>query len=456
MIGLGIWAFLVYIIFIVCWSTVIKRGIAEAMAIGLLIACAFSGAEMLGVLKDSIISAFSSSVMYAIMLFTFMSAIVAETGIIQRLVNILNSLLGKVRGGPAYISACASALFGLIAGSGTGNAAAVGSITIPWMKQTGWPSRVAATMNAGNAGLGIAMPPSTPMLLMAGFPMVAQVLSVGDIYIGLMCAGAWTLLYRFVLIRYYVKRYDIPALPNDQIRPLNETLRTGGSSLTMFLGCIIPIMLTAGPLSDWLSGLESFGEKAVGAINVIVWVPILITAICLVEGRKYLPKSIKQWSELLLKTRKTCASVGGMSFFALAGSEALTAAGFGSDIQILLESLTLPKAAMILVVGIIIALAAGPLNASATLVALGSVAYAAMVDAGVSPLCAMTSILVFASTEGASPPSSAPIFISCSIAELKDVTVTFKPLVFHYVIPIVCIGMLVAFGILPIVGGGGS
>lgn len=108
---------------------------------------------------------------------------------------------------------------------------------------------------------------------------------------------------------------------------------------------------------------------------------------------------------------------------------------------------------MILMVGVIIALAAGPLNASAALVTLGSVAYAAMADAGVVPLCAVAAILVFASTEGASPPSSAPIFISCSIAELKDVTVTFKPLVFHYVVPIVCIGMLIAFGILPIAGG---
>lgn len=453
MIGIGLWAFVVYIAFVILWSTVIKRGIGEAMGIGLLIACAFNGSQMLPVLKDSIISAFSSNVMYAIMLFTFMSAIVSETGIIGRLVNILNSMLGKIRGGPAYISACASALFGLIAGSGTGNAAAVGSITIPWMKQTGWSSDVAATMNAGNAGLGIAMPPSTPMLLMAGFPVVAEVLTVGDIYIGLLCAGAWTLLYRFVLIRYYVKRYDIPALPNDQIRPLKETLRSGGTSLTMFLGCIIPILLTAGPLSTWLTNQEAFGKKAVGAINVIVWVPTLITLICLIEGRKYLPKSFKAWTEVLLKTRKTCANVGGMSFFALAGSEALTAAGFGSDVQVLLESLSLPMFAMILVIGCLIALTAGPLNASATIVALGSMAYVALVNAGVAPLNAVAAILIFASTEGASPPSSAPIFISCSIAEVKDITVTFKPLIFHYVVPIVVIGMLIAFGILPIVGG---
>ena len=177
MVGIGILTFVVYIGFVILWNTLAKRSIAEAMAIGLLIACAFNGSNFLPVLRDSVVSALSDNVMLAIMLFTFMSAIVTATGIIGRLVNILNSLLGRIRGGPAYVSACASALFGLIAGSGTGNAAAVGSITIPWMKQTGWPGSVAATMNAGNAGLGIALPPSTPMLLMIGFPVVAQSIS---------------------------------------------------------------------------------------------------------------------------------------------------------------------------------------------------------------------------------------------------------------------------------------
>ena len=453
MIGIGIWVFALYILFIVCWSTAVKRDVSEAMALGFLLSFAFSGREMPTVLWESLKSAFSSSVMYAIMLFTFMSAVVTQTGIIGRLVDILNSLLGKVRGGPAYISACASALFGLIAGSGTGNAAAVGSITIPWMKQTGWPDHVAATMNAGNAGLGIAMPPSTPMLLMAGVPVVAQAVSVGDLYLALICCGLWTLLYRFLLIRYYVKRYHIPPLANDQVCPLKDSLRRGGTSLTMFLGCVIPILLTAGPLSRHLAEVESFGEAAVGAISVIVWVPVLITAICLVEGRRYLPKTGKEWADLLRKTRKTCADVGGMSFFALAGSHALSVAGFGADTKELLGSLSLPAPVMVLLVGGIITLAAGPMNASATIVALGAVSYSALVEAGIAPLNAVAAILLFASTEGASPPSSAPIFISCSIAGIKEVTVTFKPLIFHYVFPIVGIGILIAYGFLPIAGG---
>ncbi len=451
MIGIGIWAFIIYIFFIIGWNLLLKRSIAEAMALGLLIAAAFSGHNMIAVLKESLISAFTSNVMLAIMLFTFMSAIVTETGIIKRLVTILNSLLGRLKGGPAYISACASALFGLIAGSGTGNAAAVGSITIPWMCQSGWSKSLAATMNAGNAGLGIAMPPSTPMLLMLSFPLVAETLTTSDVYFALASGGAWTLLWRFILITYYVKKYNIPALSKDQILPVSTAFRTSGSSLTMFLGCIIPICLTVGPIHTWFATMEQFGEKAIGAINIILWVPILIALICLIEGWRYLPKSLSGFKQILLKTRKSCSTVGGMSFFSLAGSSALAAAGFGTDFQVLLENMELPLIVMLFVIAAVIALTAGPLNGSATIIALGSISYAALVNAGIDPVCAVVAILIFASTEGASPPSSAPIFISCSIAKLDKISETFKPLVFHYVIPIVLIGILIALGILPIV-----
>ena len=48
---------------------------------------------------------------------------------------------------------------------------------------------------------------------------------------------------------------------------------------------------------------------------------------------------------------------------------------------------------------------------------------------------------------------SSPIFVSSSIAGVEDVSVMFKPLIFHYCIPIVLVGVLVGLGILPLIGG---
>lgn len=102
-LGIGIIAFLVFIAFVIVWYLVLKRSIAEAMLLGLLVCCAFNGVENIPTtFVTSLKDAMTEDVMAAIMLFTIMSSIMTQTGIITRLVNILNAILGRLRGGPAY------------------------------------------------------------------------------------------------------------------------------------------------------------------------------------------------------------------------------------------------------------------------------------------------------------------------------------------------------------------
>ena len=419
-IGIGIVAFLVFIAFVIVWYLVLKRSIAEAMLLGLLVCCAFTGVENIPTtFVTSLKDAMTEDVMAAIMLFTIMSSIMTQTGIITRLVNILNAILGRLRGGPAYVSACASALFGMVSGASSANAATVGSITIPWMRE----------------------------------PAIAGVVEAGDLYFALLCGGLWTLVYRLILVRYYVHKYHIPPIDKSKIEPFGVALKQGGSSLFMFLGIAIPLLVITGPVGTLLEGLASFGEDGVDAMNIIIWVPVLIMLICLIEGRKMLPKTLDGWGKMLLASAKQCCNCGAVSLFAMASSNALNQTSFGEDMTTILSALTLPKFVMILIIGYVIALAAGPMNATSTTVSLGPVAYSAMVSVGVPPVTAIVAYLIFASTEGASPPMSSPIFVSSSIAGLNDVSVMFKPLIFHYCIPIVFVGVLVAMGILPIIGG---
>jgi TRAP-type C4-dicarboxylate transport system permease large subunit len=103
---------------------------------------------------------------------------------------------------------------------------------------------------------------------------------------------------------------------------------------------------------------------------------------------------------------------------------------------------------MMLVVGVLITLVGGPLTSTATVASIGAVGFSALVGVGVAPATAAATILIFASTEGASPPSAAPIFISAGIADVDPAT-TFVPLILYYVLPIIAIGALISLGILP-------
>ena len=128
-----------------------------------------------------------------------------RTGVINRLIQILNSILGRFAGGSGYVSTIASALFGMVSGSGSGNASAVGSITIPWMKGNGWTTARATTIVAGNAGLGIVFPPSSSMLLLLGMETIAVELTSNELYVGLMGGGMIILAYRLLVVYFYAK-----------------------------------------------------------------------------------------------------------------------------------------------------------------------------------------------------------------------------------------------------------
>ena len=450
---IGVIAFVVYILAILVWMLVIKRNIAEAMLVGLIVIALFNGpANILTTLWDATFAASKESSFLATMLFLLMAVVMTKTGIIAKLVELLNSMIGRVRGGAAYVSVCASFLFGLVSGNAIANCSTVGAITVPWMKDSGWPKPVAATMNAGNAGVGQAMPSCSALYLLVGLAEVSAVVSVGEAYIACLCAGAWTFGYRLLRVWLYARKYDVRPVPADQIKPLGQSFHDNWTSLLMLLGIAIPLLLTVGPISDALAAIPSIGSDGIGSVNIVLWVPIVVCVICLIVGRKNLPRYVGGWVDILKGCQHTFCTVGGVLLFALAASNVLNMVGFDQDLAAILQSLDLPGIVMVILTCVKIALVAGPLSAVATTAAVGQVAYSIFVGTGgIAPICAVCAFMICISTEGASPPSSSPIFISCGLAEVEDPKVIFRPLITDYILPLLVVAVLVAYGIFPVI-----
>lgn len=452
-IGLGVWAFVAYLAVVIGWSTLLKRSMPEAMLMGLLVVVLFNGpTQYFSTLFGAVSSAVREETFVATLMFVLMAAIMTKTGIINQLVDILNSLVGRLRGGPAYVAVLGSALFGLVSGNSVANAATIGAITVPWMIESGWPKEAAAVINAGNSGSGQSFPTSNAMFIMLALPEVAALVTIDNFYLAMLTAGLWCVLYRLLIVRFFVHKYKVPALPSDKIRPLGEALHDNWTSLLMFVSVIIPLVLTLSPLAGVLKA-TSFGADGVKAISIVVWVPVLMCLICMALGRKKLPQDMTGWGNLLKEVQGKVATVGGIFLFALSGSKVLSTVGFGDDFNALISQFTLPKAVMIILVGIAVAIVAGPLSGVATTVAMGPVTFALLVSVGVPPIMALATFLVWMSTEGAAPPGSSPIPISCGFAGVDQVGKTFKPLVIYYVLPVVTIGVLISMGILPIANG---
>ena len=183
-----------FIAVIIIWNVIFKRNMGEAMGLGLVATSLFAGSEAPHYLVRGLAGALNHDVLYAALAFVFMAYLVEVTALIDKIIAVLNSALGRVRGGPAYVATAGSAVFGALSGSNSANTAAGGSFTGPWMVRTGWSPARAATILAGNGGLGAAIPPSASMVIMIGF--AGDLVTTAQVYLALLSAGLYQIIHR--------------------------------------------------------------------------------------------------------------------------------------------------------------------------------------------------------------------------------------------------------------------
>ncbi|MEV5538363.1 TRAP transporter large permease subunit [Saccharopolyspora shandongensis] len=444
--GVAIWALVCYIGVIVVWNAVLKRNIGEAMLIGFAVVCLFGGGDALELARAGFDEAMSEEVVFAALAFVLMGYLMTRLGLIDRQVALLNSVFGRLRGGSAYVSTSTAALLGGPAGSGSGIAASVGSVTIPWMIRSNWRPDLAASLVAGNAGLGISIPPSSSMFLLLGSAAVAPVLTADQLIVAAFVGGLWTVLHRFVVVFIWVRRYQVQAMDASDIAPFRVALRQGAGSLLVYLGIAIPVLMT---LDIGARFLESRLGEAADDISIVVWIPVLTIVATLLVGWKRLPRTVRGWNEVLGDMAPRYAVIGATLLFAFAAAGSLGELGLVDQLTAIMNGIDAPVWVIASLVGVLIVIIAAPLTGSATIAAIGGVAFSALTNAGVAPAVAATVILIFASTEGASPPGAAPIYIASGIAGV-DPARTFVRLILWFVIPTLVIGVLIATGVLPL------
>ena len=164
-------------------------------------------------------------VTFAGLAFVFMSFLLIKTPVLDKLIDVLNSVLGRLRGGPIYTSTVAAGIFGSIAHVGAAVTAAVGTVTVPWMKRTGVRPEIAATVVAGCAGMGVTFPFSATMFILVGGLAAIGAMQPDEIVLPLALAGLWCLGYRIALCFYLVRKYEIQAIDAEHRMPLKTSLR---------------------------------------------------------------------------------------------------------------------------------------------------------------------------------------------------------------------------------------
>ncbi|HYA20709.1 MAG TPA: TRAP transporter large permease subunit [Burkholderiales bacterium] len=121
----------------------------------------------------------------AIPLFTLAGYLLAEGGASQRLVRVLTSLTGHLRGGPAIATALICAFFTAMTGASGVTILALGGLLMPMLLTARYPEKSALGLLTGAGSLGLLFAPCLPLLLYA---VIAHI-PIRDMFLGGLMPG---------------------------------------------------------------------------------------------------------------------------------------------------------------------------------------------------------------------------------------------------------------------------
>ncbi|WOI56318.1 TRAP transporter large permease subunit [Palleronia sp. LCG004] len=199
----------------------------------------------------------------AIPLFVLMAQFLSNSGVTDRMFESLRLLMSNVRGGLAlavvFISILLAATTGIIGASIT----VMGVMALRPMLQYGYAPSLTTGVIAASGCLGILIPPSIMLILMASY----SPLSVGELFAGAMVPGLILgVLYAVWVFIVAVVRPDMaPSVAPDDMPPR-------GALVAMLLKeAMPPLLLIFGILGSLLAGIATATEaSAIGAILALL------------------------------------------------------------------------------------------------------------------------------------------------------------------------------------------
>jgi TRAP transporter 4TM/12TM fusion protein len=157
--------------------------------------------------------------------YTILGQVLARTGGADFFSDLAMSAMWRFRGGAAKIAVVGSALFGMISGSAVSNVLAVGIVTIPAMKKSGFSAYKAAAIESVGSTGGQLMPPvmGAAAFIMAEFLQV----SYGAVCVAAAIPAVLYYACLFIHVDLDAAKQGIGGVEDESMLSLSEVLKSG-------------------------------------------------------------------------------------------------------------------------------------------------------------------------------------------------------------------------------------
>lgn len=159
--------------------------IAFSMGVASLLALWLSGVD-LSMVPQRMMHSVNSFPLMSIPFFMLAGELMIKAGIVERLISLANTIVGRVRGGMAHVTMLSGAGLATVSGAAVSDASALSSILVPSLSKI-YDKGFATAIVAAAANLGPIIPPSGAMIVYAF--MAGSSVSVGGMFMAGVVPG---------------------------------------------------------------------------------------------------------------------------------------------------------------------------------------------------------------------------------------------------------------------------
>ena len=359
-------------------------------------------------IPSQMFSAIDAVPLTAIPFFMLTGELMTSATITDRLVDLSQRMIGRMRGSLAQANVLVSMFFAGMNGSVVADTATVGSLLIPSMKKAGYPPAFSAAITAVSSTIGGIIPPSIMMIVLAN----AGGISVGALFAGGIIPGLAIGALLMVINYIIAKRNNFER--NEE--PFNlKALAVSGYKASFAL--LIPIVL----VGSVVFGIAGVVEAGALTATIALFVGLFI----------YRTISWGNCKSSFIRAFRNSAMV----FIIIAASGPfswlLTSLGAINDLEQWLLSYAHNPLLFILVLVLFICLLGMVMDSAANIIVVGPVLVDVMVKAGYPDVQAALVVVVGFLIGSVTPPVGVAFFTAGAIANvrLEKVAVAMLPYV---------------------------